>query len=68
MGKLLGGGAPKVDTSAQDAQIASQKVEAENLTKQENAKKRALIGRNSGKRSLMTGLETGVDGLRKTLG
>lgn len=68
MGKILGGGAPKVDTSAQDAQIATQKAESERLTQQENAKKRALIGRNTGRRSLLSGLETGVGNLKNKLG
>ena len=68
MGSIMGGKPPKVDTSAQDAQIASQKAESERLTTEANAKKRSSLGRTGGSKSLLTGLETGVDGLNKTLG
>jgi hypothetical protein len=68
MGGILAPKPPKVDTSAQDAQIATQKAEAERLTTEANAKKRAALGRTGGSKSLLTGLETGVSGLKSTLG
>lgn len=66
MASVLSPKPPKVDTSAQDAQIKAQQAEADRLSAAENAKRRGQIGRTSGSRSLLTGLETGV--LKQNLG
>lgn len=66
MGSMFGGKPPKPDTAAQEKQLAEQKAENERLQAASNSKKKAQLGRNSGSRSLLTGLESGV--LKDTLG
>lgn len=74
--KLFGISSPKPDPSIaamQAEQAAKADAQEKTLKNQQDAKIRALRGRNSGFRSLLSGMDTGVmDGAdsssRKTLG
>jgi len=63
VGKLFGMSAPKADPAIakmQAEQAAKAEAEETTLKKQQDAKIRALRGRNSGMRSLLSGLDTGL--------
>lgn len=62
------GGAPKVDTSAQDQAAADAKAEKDKLKRENDAKLRARRGRSSGRGLLTTFGEAGVSELQDTLG
>jgi hypothetical protein len=74
--KLFGAKTPKADpaiAAMQAEQAAKAEAQEKTLKNQQDAKVRALRGRNSGFRSLLSGLDTGVlDGAdnsgRKQLG
>lgn len=60
MGSVFGG-APKMDTSAQDAMLARENERAAKLDEAEAAKKRVGAARRSGRQLLAFGETTGDD-------